>query len=283
MPAPNELSPDQKGASSSEIPPWENLPRIDFSFEEAEACLSAFETLRKVVDEEIHMATWEKIYFFLLKAQAQGILGFPRGLDQKKTTGLALRYLPLGEQDSHGNFRYAQFRGIVDWAIEEGKITETVWDNYRRRKGKFILKEIGGILGVSGGRVRQWEWYGERALKYPSRVQKLHDHCLEVARSEEWEKITKQREESKIRDIRSLREFLSPGFLHALLRGNISTIPQALSLSEEELQTIRYIGPVGIKEVREALKQYLEKLPIEVQTKLKAEAFNLLKSRKSRK
>jgi len=282
MLVPNELSPDQKRISPNEAPPWENLPRVDFSLEEAKTCLFAFETFRETVDEEIRTAAWEKINFFLLKAQVQGILGFPRGLGQKKITGLALRHLPLEKKDSLGNFRYPQFRTIVDWAIREGKIERTAWDKYSRR-GEFTFDEIGGICGVSRERVRQWVSYGVRALKHQSRAQKLHDHCLEIARPEEWERIKRQREEIKVRDIQSLRELLSTRSLHTLLRGKISTIPEILSFSEEELQAIRGIGPIGIREIRGTLKQYLERLSPETRNTLESEALDLLKARISRR
>lgn len=122
-----------------------------------------------------------------------------------------------------------------------------------------------------------------RALRHPSRAQKLHDHCLEIAKPEEWERVKRKREEKKIRDIRSLRELLSTRSLHALLRGKISTIPEILSLSEEELQAIRYIGPMGIREIREALKQYLERLSLETRSTLESEALDLPKAEISRR
>lgn len=294
-----ELPPDQRGISSNEAPPWENLPRIDFSLEEAKACLSAFETHRQAIQKledlyplqddskiakytEIKIATWEKINFFLLKAQVQGILGFSPRFDQKKTTALALRHVPLEEQDSLGDFRYSQFRAIVDWAIGEGRIEETAWDKYSR-KGKFTLAEIGKILDAHQEQVRQWVWFGVRAIRHPSRTQKLHDHCLEIARPEEWERVKREREERKIRDIRSLRELLSARPLYALLRGDISTIPEVLSLSDEELQAIRDLGPVRAREIREALEQYLERLSPETRSALKSEALDLPKAKISRR
>ncbi|MBU3956877.1 hypothetical protein KKI19_01150 [Patescibacteria group bacterium] len=282
MPTSDELSPEQRGILSNEALPWENLPRIDFSLEEAETCLFAFETCREIVDEEIRTVAWEKINFFLLKAQAQNILGFSYRFNQKKTAALALKHLPLEEQDSLGNFRYPQFRTIVDWARSQGRIEESAWDNYRR-KGKFTNVEIGKIFDVCRERARQWVTLGMRALRHPSRAQKLYDHCLEIARPEEWEKITREREEIKIRDIWSLQEVLSTRSLHALLRKGISTIPQVLSLSDKELQAIKGIGPVGKREIREALEQYLESLSPETRSTLESEALDLPKAEISRR
>lgn len=95
--------------------------------------------------------------------------------------------------------------------------------------------------------------------------------------SEEWKRI---RKEKKIRDISSLRNYLNTRALNALWRADIS-IPEALSLSNKELQAIRGIGIKQARKIRQALTQYLGRLPPETQRAIESEALELQKARDS--
>lgn len=224
--------------------------------------LRAIQMMVKSVESLILEAEVNSLFLGLLKPREKVIL--------------ALRNFVVDGKDGEGNYLWAQghYKKIVDWAIEQGRLPSSIWEEYQKR-GRLTLKQIGGIMGCSRERIRQIEEKALLKLRHPRELKRFIDYL--EGRREEREQLDKtgepgQVEEHKIEDLH-----LSGRIQNILKRKGINMVEQILNpqgaLNLELLAGTKMFGYKSLQELVRRLKVWDPSLRLDEVEKIEAKIW----------